>query len=186
MYFPGKNTAGGCHFLLQGIFLTQGLNPGLPYCRQILYQQSHKGSPRILEWVAYPFSRRYSQSRKQTRVFCIAGGFFTTELSGKPSHCYTYSLQFSSVTQSCLSLCNPMDCRMPGFPVHHQLPELTQTHAHQVGDNIQPSHPLSAHSPPAFNLSQHQGIFKCQFFPSGGQSIGVSASASVLPKNIQD
>ena len=97
MYFPDKNTAVGCHFLLQGIFLTQGLNLGLPYCRQILYQQSHKGSPRILEWVAYPFSRRYSQSRKQTRVFCIAGGFFTTELSGKPSHCYTYSLQFSSV-----------------------------------------------------------------------------------------
>ena len=70
------------------------------------------------------------------------------------------SVQFSSVTQSCLSLCDLMDCRMPGFPVHHQLPELTQTHAHRVGDNIQPSHLLSAPSPPAFNLSQHQGIFK--------------------------
>ena len=53
-----------------------------------------------------------------------------------------------------------MDCSMPGFPVHHQLPELTQTHVHWVGDTIQPSHPLSSFSPPAFNLSQHQGLFK--------------------------
>ena len=53
-----------------------------------------------------------------------------------------------------------MDCSMPGFPVHHQLPELAQTHVHQVGEAIQPSHPLSTHSPPAFNLSQHQGLFK--------------------------
>ena len=63
--------------LLQGIFPTQGLNPGLPYWRQILYQLSHKGSPRILEWVAYPFSRRASQPRNWTGVSCIAGGFFT-------------------------------------------------------------------------------------------------------------
>ena len=82
-------------------------------------------------------------------VFCIAGGVFTTELSGKPSHCYTYSLQFNSVAQSCLTLCAPMDCSTPGFPVHHQLPELTQTHAHQVSDDIQSSHPLSSPSPPA-------------------------------------
>ena len=67
--------------------------------------------------------------------------------------------QFSSVAQSCLTPCNPMDWSTPGFPVHHQLPELTQTHVHQVGDAIQPSHPLSSPSPPAFNLSQHQGLF---------------------------
>jgi len=71
-----------------------------------------------------------------------------------------YSVQFSSVTQSCLILCNPMDCSRPGFPVHHQLPELAQTYVHWVGDAIQPSHPLSSLSPPAFNLSQHQGLFK--------------------------
>ena len=59
--------------------------------------------------------------------------------------------QFSSVTQSCLTLCHPMDCSMPGFPVHHQLPELTQTQVHQVGDAIQASHPLLYPSPPAFN-----------------------------------
>ena len=69
------------------------------------------------------------------------------------------SLQFSSVTQLCPALCNPMDCSMPGFPVYHQLPELTQTHVHQVGDAIQPSHSLSSLSPPAFNLTQHQGLF---------------------------
>ena len=70
------------------------------------------------------------------------------------------SPQFSSVTQSCLTLCNPLDCSTPGFPVHHQLPEPTQTHVHHVGDAIQPSHPPSSPSPPAFNLSQHQGLFQ--------------------------
>ena len=62
--------------LLQGILPTQGSNPGLPHCRQILYQLSHKGSPRILEWVAFPFSRGSSRLRNRTGVFCIAGGFF--------------------------------------------------------------------------------------------------------------
>ena len=70
------------------------------------------------------------------------------------------TIQFSSVTQSCLTLCDPMDCNIAGFPVHHQLSELAQTHVHWVGDVIQPSHPMSSPSPPAFNLSQHQGLFK--------------------------
>ena len=70
------------------------------------------------------------------------------------------SVQFSSVTLSCPTLCNPMDCNMPGLCVHGQLPEFTQTHVHWVGDGIQPSHPLSSPSPPAFSLSQHQGLFK--------------------------
>ena len=74
---PGRNTGEGSLSLLQGIIPTQGSNPGLPQCRQILYQLSHKGSPRILEWVAYPFSSRSSQPRNQTGVSCIAGGFFT-------------------------------------------------------------------------------------------------------------
>ena len=95
---------------------------------------------------------------------------------------------FSSVAQSCLTLCNPMDCSMPGFPVHHQLLELAQTHVQWLGDANQPSHPLSSPSSPAFNLSQHQVLFQWVFFTSGGQSIGlrVSASASVFPMNIQD
>ena len=68
--------------------------------------------------------------------------------------------QFSSVTQSCQTLCDPMDCSMPGFPVHHQLLELAQTHVYCVGDGIQPPHPLLSPSPSAFNLSQHQGLFQ--------------------------
>ena len=68
--------------------------------------------------------------------------------------------QSSSVAQSCPTLRDPMNRSMPGLPVHHQLPEFTQTHVHQVGDAIQPSHPLSSPSPPALNLSQHQGLFK--------------------------
>ena len=70
------------------------------------------------------------------------------------------SVQFSSVAQSCLTLCDPMNCSTPGLPVHHQLLEFTQTHAHWVSDAIQPSHPLLSPSPPAFSLSQHQGLFQ--------------------------
>ena len=82
---PGQNTGVGSLSLLQGIFPTQRLNPGLPHCRWILYQLSHKGSPRILEWVAYPFYSGSSRPRNWIRVSCIAGGFFLpTELGGKP------------------------------------------------------------------------------------------------------
>ena len=70
------------------------------------------------------------------------------------------SVQFSSVAQSCLTFCNPMDCSTPGLPVHRQFPELTSTRVHWVSDAIQPSHPLLSLSPPAFNLSQHQGLLK--------------------------
>ena len=70
------------------------------------------------------------------------------------------SVQFSSVAKSCPSLCNPMNRSMPGLPVHHQLPESTQTHVHRVNDVIQPSHPLSSPSLPTLNLSQHQGFFQ--------------------------
>ena len=70
------------------------------------------------------------------------------------------SVQLSSIAQSCLTLCNPMNCSTPGLPVHHQLPESTQTHVHRVGDAIQPSHTLSCPFPPTLNLSQHQGLFQ--------------------------
>ena len=75
---PGQNTGVGSLSLLQGIFPTQGSNPGLPYSRWILYQLSHQGSPRILEWVAYPFSSRSSRPRNRTGVSCIPGGFFAS------------------------------------------------------------------------------------------------------------
>ena len=100
-------------------------------------------------------------------------------ISGTYSFCTAETL-FSSVAQSCPILCDPMDCSTPGFPVLHRLSEFTQTHVHQVGDAIQPSHPLLSLSPPTFSLSQCQSFFPAsQFFTSGGQSIGVSASASV-------
>ena len=72
--------------------------------------------------------------------------------------CIVYGCQFSSVAQSCPTLCDPMNCSTPGLPVHHQLPEFTQTHVHRVSDAIQPSHPLLSPSPPAPNPSQHQSF----------------------------
>ena len=87
----------------------------------------------------------------------------------------------SSVTQSCLTLCHPTDCSTPGFPVHHQLPDLAQTHVHRVGDAIQPSHPLSSPSPPALQSLPVSGFFPMsQFFASGGQSYW---SFSISPSN---
>ena len=92
----------------------------------------------------------------------------------------------SSVAQSCRTLCDPMNCSTPGLPVRHQLLEFTQTHVHRVGDAIQPSH-LSSSSLPAPNPSQHQSLFQwVNFFAWGGQSTGVSALASFLPKYTQD
>ena len=96
-------------------------------------------------------------------------------------------VHFSSVAQSCLTLCDPMNCSTPGLPIYHQFLESTQTHVHWVCDAIQPSHPLSSPAPPALNLSQHQGFFQMsQLFTLGGQSIGASASTAVLPINTQD
>ena len=93
---------------------------------------------RTLEWVAISFSNIWALAKL---------------------YCNTAYVQFSSVAQSCPTVCDPMNCSMPGLPVHHQLPEFTQTHAHRVGDTIQPSHPLSSPSPPAPNPSQHQSLF---------------------------
>ena len=88
-------------------------------------------------------------------------------------------IMFSSAAQLCPTLRDPMDCSTPGFPVHDQLPELAQIHAHHISDAIQPSHPLSSPSPPAFIPAS--GSFQMsQFFASGAQSIGASASAPVL------
>ena len=83
-------------------------------------------------------------------VPCTGSRFFNTELPGNPKHLPQFS-QFNSVAQSCLILCDPMNRSSPGLPVHHQLPEFTQTHVHRVSDSIQPSHPLSSPSPPAHN-----------------------------------
>ena len=96
-----------------------------------------------------------------------------------------YGYQFSSVTQSCPTLCDPMNCSTQGLPVRHQHPEFTQTHVHRVSDAIQPSHPLSSPSPPAPNPSQYQSLFQWVNSAWGGQSTGVSALAPFLPKKSQ-
>ena len=119
---------------------------------------------RTLEWVAISFSNTWKWKVK------------VKSLS---------SVQFSSVTRSCPTLCDPMNHSMPGLPVHHQHPEFTQTHVHRVSNAIQPSHPRSSPSPPAPNPSQHQSFPMSQLFAWGGQSTGVSASASFLSKKSQ-
>ena len=130
---------------------------------------------RMLEWVAMSSSRGSSQLRDRTLVSCIIlqwhKGSSPLSPPGKPlfkkkncigvKHAVIYRQgQFSSLAQSCATLCDPMNRRMPGLSVHHELPESTQTHVHWVGDAIQPSYPMSSPSPPALNLSQHQGLFQ--------------------------
>ena len=111
---PGKNTRVGCHALLQGIFPIQGSKPGLPHCRQIFYHLSHQGSPRILEGVAYPFSRGSSWPRNWTSISCIADRFFTSWAT-REAQCPAAAAAKS--LQSCPTLCDPRDGSPPGSPV---------------------------------------------------------------------
>ena len=99
---------------------------------------------------------------------------------------YSSSVWFSSVAQSCRTLCDPMNHSTPGLPVHHQLPKSTQTHVHWVSNAIQTSHPLSSPSPSAQSFPASGSFQMGQLFTSGGQSIGVSTLTSVLPRNTQD
>ena len=120
---------------------------------------------RILEWVAISFSRPWECSLSNNILFFSWKEFttfynFFIFLGDKDIQEHIIiNIQFSSVAQLCSTLCNPMNCSTPGFPVHHQLLESTQSHVHWVGDAIQPSHPLSSPSL-ALNLSQHQGLFQ--------------------------
>ena len=135
-----------------------------------------------------PWVRKTPWSRKWQHIPVFFPGKFHGQRMG-------YSpVWLSSVTQSCPTLYNPVDCSMPGLPVHHQLLELAQTHVRPVSDAIQPSHSLPPPFPPALSLSKeercffqmHQGLFPMSWlFTSGGQGIGASASASVLAMNIQ-
>ena len=99
---------------------------------------------------------------------------------------YISSVQFSSVTQSCPTLCDPMNRSTPGLPVHHKLPEFTQTHVHRVSDAIQPSHPVVPFSSCPQSLPASEFFPMSQLFTWGGQSIAASALASFLPKNTQE
>ena len=115
----------------------------------------------------------------------ITAFFWWWKIVNKNWGIQTNSVQFSSVTQLCPTRCDPMNRSKPSLPVHHQLPESTQTHVHWVGDAIQPSHPLSSPSPPALNLSASGSFPMSQLLAPGGPSIGVTASTSVLPMNNQ-
>ena len=118
---------------------------------------------------------------------CVSSSKTTSCRVYYPTSLYISIIQFSSGTQLGQTLCNSMDYSTPRFPVYHQLLEFTQTNVHCVGDAIQPSHPLSSPSPPAFQSCPGSGYFPMsQSFASGGQSIGVSASVPVLPMNIQN
>ena len=144
------------HFTILGNSLLIPLSPGIPSL--------------LLSWVAAPDTcwEGLPQANPSSKcpIQCVLlppGGhlFFKPLFSSLGPSRESHSVQFSSVAQSCpKTLCNPMDCSTPGFPVHHQLLKLTQTHVHRVGDAIQPSHPLSSPFPPAFNLSQHQGLLQ--------------------------
>ena len=100
-------------------------------------------------------------------------------------HYKDVSVQFSSVSQLCPTPCDPMNCSTPGLPVHHQLPEFIQTHVHRVSDAIQPSHPVVPFSSCSQSLPASESFPMSQLFASGGQSTGVSALASFLPKKSQ-
>ena len=125
----------------------------------------------------------------ESRLVCEGldfGAIISLSISWENSLILFQVQSVSSVAQSCPTLCDPVDCSTPGFPVHHQLLELAQTHVHWVSDAFQLFHPLSSPSPPAFSLYQHQGLF--QWVSSSHQvaKVGASALASALPIKIQD
>jgi len=167
----------GCHALFQGIFPTQGLNPGLLHFLHwqagslplVPLGKSHlRLSPYLILGVECMKNEREfleedrdSHEERKICFFHFKIHFFVLFiLVTECTLIRYYSVQFSSVTQLCPTLCDPMNRSMPGVPVHHQLPELTQTHVHWVSDAIQPSHSLSSPSPPAPNPFQHQGLFQ--------------------------
>ena len=123
-----------------------------PLCRTVL-RVLKKTKNRTTIWPTNPTPRYISEENHTSKRYLHPNVDCITICSNQDS-------RFSSVTRSCPTLCDPMNCSTPGLPVHHQLQELTQTHVHPVSDAIQQSHPLLSVSPPAFNLSQHQCLFK--------------------------
>jgi len=152
----------GYHFLPQRIFSIQGWNPHLLHCRWILYHQATRETQGIGVRI------RMQTMQADSRIHGLP--FYYINLKPKiRNKCSAFllhdllvnsSVQFSSVAQSCPTLRNPMNRSTPGLPVHHQIPEFTQTHVCRVSDAIQPSHPLSFPSPPAPNPSQHHSLFQ--------------------------
>ena len=135
----GKNTGVGCHFL--------------PQCMKVKVKSLSRVQLLATQWTAAYQAPPFMGFARQEM-------YVKTSCHLCPESLLFSSVQFSSVAQSCLTLCNPMNCSTPGLPVHHQLLEFTQTHVHRVGDDIQPSHPLSSPSLPAPSPSQHQDLFQ--------------------------
>ena len=175
--YPTKSTRVGSHSFVQGIFQTQGSDLAFLHCGKILLLSETRGKPYTILLLCY-----YCYTVNIVLSFSIPCQLFNAQFQHHFLHesfpvssseetvsplnrlyPVLYSsvyIQFSSVAQSCPTLFDPMNRSTPGLPVHHQLPESTQTHVHRVNDAIQPSHPLLSPSPPALNLSQHQGLFK--------------------------
>ena len=133
------------------------------WLQTIAQSYSHQNSM-VLTWKQTQRSTEQNRVQKWTQLWWLVNRQqrrqeHTTRKTVSSINGAGKTLQFSSVTQSCPTLCDPMNCSTPGLPVHHQLPEFTQTHVHWVSDAIQPSHTLSSPSPPALNLSQHQSLF---------------------------
>ena len=169
----GKNTGVGYGALLQCIFPTQGSNPGLSHCRHNLYHLRYQGSPKDMVYLAIFLWHLWFRS--------LASYNFGNMGLLPPS------IQFISVHSVVSDSMHPMDCSMPGLPVHHQLPAPTQTHVHWISDPIQPSHPMLSPSFPGFYLAHHQGLFQwVSPLHQVTKVFGVSASSSVFPMNTQD
>ena len=216
----GQNNGLGSFFLLQGIFPTHGSNPGLSHCRRTLNQLSHKGNPRILEWVAYRSSSRSSWPRNQTGIFCIAGEFFTLTLKANwisssclktspipksskitlypviaafpiAQHTLAIASSFSSQDQSVHSVVSD-SLRLHGLQqARFPCPSPTPGTCSNSCPSSQWCHPIISSSVDPFSFCLQyflaSGAFPMsQFFISSGQSIGLSASASVFLMNIQD
>ena len=118
-----------------------------------------------------------SSDRQQQQHWWVAGRVFTTSATCEALEMEYISVQFSSVAQSCPTLCDPMNRSTPGLPVHHQLPEFTQTHVHQVGDAIQPSHPLSSPSPPSIKVFSNESTLPMRWPKSWSFSFSISPSS---------
>ena len=178
MGFSRQDTGLGCHFLLQGIFQTQGSNPGLLCLLQwqvgsltpVPPGKPHKDSQmslKIIHVVLPPkvFPKCWRKRENTSKLTSYTGegndnpvqfSFLENSMDREPVGYSPFQFSCSDVSESC----DPMGCSMPGLPFHHQFPELTQTHVHWVREVIQQSHHLSSSSPPAFDVSQHQGVFK--------------------------
>jgi len=122
------------------------------------YPQRKDGTGKGIKYSNIYFGKAFLKSRNML-IFTVNRHIMFQGENNTDRSTLLYT-QFSSVAQSCPTLCNPMDYSTPAFPVHHQLPEHTQTHIHWVGDAVQPSHPLLSSSPPAFNPSQYQSLFQ--------------------------